>query len=112
MTTIGADGYISATKKIHGQPRSSKKGCATSLNCTFLPSRSLWSRIASELINVYKVLDYMSRKKWILNGLPKPTCVHQAADECVKQHPAEKKTIAPGYGMAATLPFMGWSMTC
>ena len=69
----------------------------------------------------------MSHKKWSLNGLHKPTCVHicvtlrhtqhgvaerfisdlKEAVAHVKAHPEEKGTMAPVYGMAATLPLRG-----
>jgi len=76
---------------------------------------------------VYKVLDHMAHKKWSLNGLHKPTCVHlcvtlrhtqpgvaerfladlREAVEHVKGHPEEKGSMAPVYGMAATIPMRG-----
>ncbi len=69
----------------------------------------------------------MAHKKWSLNGLHKPSCVHfcvtlrhaqsgvaqrfivdlREAVEHVKMHPEEKGTMAPVYGMAATLPLRG-----
>jgi hypothetical protein len=82
---------------------------------------------ASDTLDIYKVLDAMSRKKWSLNGLHKPSCVHicltlrhtqpgvaerflsdlRESVEFVKAHPEEKGTMAPVYGMAATLPLRG-----
>jgi len=82
---------------------------------------------ASGSLNIYKILDFMSHKKWSLNGLHKPTCVHlcvtlrhtqpgvagrfladlREAVAHVKAHPEEKGTMAPVYGMAATVPLRG-----
>jgi hypothetical protein len=73
------------------------------------------------------VLDYLSHKKWSLNGLHKPSCAHicvtlrhaqpgvaerfvadlKEAVAHVKTHPDEKGTMAPVYGMAATIPMRG-----
>ena len=81
----------------------------------------------SDTLDIYNVLEAMSRKKWSLNGLHKPSCVHlcvtlrhaqpgvaekfiedlQDAVKYVKEHPEEKGTMAPVYGMAATLPLRG-----
>jgi hypothetical protein len=81
----------------------------------------------SEAVDIYKVLERMSERGWSLNGLHKPAAVHlcvtlrhtqpgvaerfledlRAAVEHVKAHPAEKGTMAPVYGMAASVPFRG-----
>ena len=69
----------------------------------------------------------MTRKKWSLNGLHKPACVHlcvtlrhtqpgvaerfihdlKEAVAFVKANPEEKGSMAPVYGMAATMPMRG-----
>ena len=127
MTAIGADGYLSATKKILETAETIKKGVREIPELRVLGDPLFVVAFASESINVYKVLDYMSHKKWSLNGLHKPTCVHicvtlrhtqpgvverfiadlKEAVEHVKAHPEEKGTMAPVYGMAATLPLRG-----
>ncbi len=127
MTAIGADGYLSATKKILETAETIKKGVREIPELCVLGDPLFVVAFASESINVYKVLDYMSHKKWSLNGLHKPTCVHicvtlrhtqpgvaerfiadlKEAVEHVKAHPEEKGTMAPVYGMAATLPLRG-----
>jgi hypothetical protein len=82
---------------------------------------------ASDSLDIYKVLDQMTRKKWSLNGLHKPACAHicvtlrhtqagvaerfvedlRESVEYVKAHPEEKGGMAPVYGMAATMPMRG-----
>jgi sphinganine-1-phosphate aldolase len=72
-------------------------------------------------------MERMSAKGWNLNGLHKPPAVHlcvtlrhtqpgvagrfledlRAAVEHVRSNPSEKGTMAPVYGMAATVPFRG-----
>jgi sphinganine-1-phosphate aldolase len=127
MTAIGAEGYLSATKKILETAAAIKKGVNEIPELHVLGDPLFVVSFASESINVYKVLDYMSHKKWSLNGLHKPTCVHlcvtlrhtqpgvaerfladlHEAVEHVKAHPEEKGSMAPVYGMAATVPLRG-----
>jgi len=127
MTSIGAEGYLSATKKILETAAIIKKGVNEIPELHVLGEPLFVVAFASESVNVYKVLDYMSHKKWSLNGLHKPTCVHlcitlrhtqpgvterfvadlREAVEHVKAHPEEKGSMAPVYGMAATVPLRG-----
>jgi sphinganine-1-phosphate aldolase len=78
-------------------------------------------------LDVYRVSDEMSKRRWNLNGLHRPSCVHiavtlrhtqagvverfladlRAAVEHVKRTPAEPGGMAPVYGVAAKLPARG-----
>jgi len=127
LTSVGADGYLSATKKILETASAIKKGVNEIPELHVLGGPLFVIAFASESLNIYKVLDYMSHKKWSLNGLHKPTCMHlcvtlrhtqpgvaerfladlREAVEHVKAHPEEKGTMAPVYGMAATIPLRG-----
>ena len=127
MTAIGAEGYMSATKKILETAATIKKGVNEIPELHVLGDPLFVVSFASETVNVYKVLDYMSHKKWSLNGLHKPTCIHlcvtlrhtqpgvaerfladlREAVEHVKAHPEEKGSMAPVYGMGATIPMRG-----
>jgi sphinganine-1-phosphate aldolase len=127
LTAIGVDGYMSATKKILETAAIIKKGVNEITELRVLGEPFFVISFASDSINIYKVLDYMTRKKWSLNGLHKPTCIHlcvtlrhtqpgvaerfltdlREAVEHVKTHPEEKGSMAPVYGMAATLPMRG-----
>jgi glutamate/tyrosine decarboxylase-like PLP-dependent enzyme len=127
MTSIGVDGYMSATKKILETAAAIKKGVNEIPGLHVLGDPLFVVSFASETVDIYKVLDYMSHKKWSLNGLHKPTCIHlcvtlrhtqpgvverfladlREAVEHVKAHPEEKGSMAPVYGMAATLPMRG-----
>jgi len=82
---------------------------------------------ASDEVDVYRVLDFMSERKWNLNGLHKPPAVHlcltlrhtepgvaerflsdlRDAVEHVRKEPPSKGGMAPAYGMAASLPLRG-----
>ncbi len=127
LTAIGAEGYLTATKKILETAAVIKNGIREIPELRVLGDPLFVVAFDSESLNIYKVLDYMSHKKWSLNGLHKPTCVHlcvtlrhtqpgvaerfladlREAVEHVKAHPEEKGTMAPVYGMAATLPLRG-----
>jgi len=127
MTAMGAEGYMSATRKILKTAAAIKKGIREIPELHILGDPLFVVAFDSESLNIYKVLDYMSHKKWSLNGLHKPTCVHlcvtlrhaqpgvaerflsdlREAVTYVKQHPQEKGSMAPVYGMAATLPLRG-----
>jgi sphinganine-1-phosphate aldolase len=127
LTSIGTSGYMEATKKILETAGKIKDGIRKIPELRILGDPLFVVAFASDSLDIYKVLDYMSRKKWSLNGLHKPTCMHicvtlrhtqpgiaerfltdlQEAVDFVKTHPQEKGTMAPVYGMAATLPLRG-----
>jgi glutamate/tyrosine decarboxylase-like PLP-dependent enzyme len=127
MTSIGAEGYLDATKRILETATIIKDGIRRIPELRILGDPLFVIAFASDIVDIYKVLEVMSHKKWILNGLHKPSCVHicvtlrhtqpgiagkflhdlQDAVAYVKEHPQEKGTMAPVYGMAATLPFRG-----
>jgi glutamate/tyrosine decarboxylase-like PLP-dependent enzyme len=127
MTSIGARGYMEATKKILETTKKIREGVAQIPELRLLGDSLFMVPFASDSLDVYKILDFMSHKKWSLNGLHKPTCVHlcvtlrhtqpgiaerflsdlREAVAHVKAHPAEKGTMAPVYGMAATMPMRG-----
>jgi glutamate/tyrosine decarboxylase-like PLP-dependent enzyme len=127
LTSIGVDGYMSATKKILETAEKIKQGIREIPELRVLGDPLFVVAFDSGALNIYKVLDTMSRKKWSLNGLHKPTCVHlcvtlrhtqegvaerfladlREAVEHVKAHPEEKGSMAPVYGMAATIPMRG-----
>jgi len=127
LTSIGTDGYMEATKNILETASTIKEGIRKIPELRVLGDPLFVVAFASDTLDIYKVLDYMSRKKWSLNGLHKPSCVHicltlrhtqpgvaerfladlKEAVDFVKAHPEEKGIMAPVYGMAATLPLRG-----
>ncbi|HMZ44407.1 MAG TPA: aminotransferase class V-fold PLP-dependent enzyme [Anaerolineales bacterium] len=127
LTSIGEEGYLAATKRILETAEKIKQGIREIPELYVLGDPFFVVAFASESLNVYKVLDHMAHKKWSLNGLHKPTCVHlcvtlrhtqpgvaerfltdlREAVEHVKGHPEEKGSMAPVYGMAATIPMRG-----
>ncbi|MBI5945207.1 MAG: aminotransferase class V-fold PLP-dependent enzyme [Chloroflexi bacterium] len=127
LTSIGAEGYLAATKKILETASAIKQGIREIPELRVLGDPLFVIAFDSDSLDIYKVLDFMSHKKWSLNGLHKPACVHicvtlrhtqpgvaerfisdlSEAVAHVKTHPDEKGTMAPVYGMAATLPLRG-----
>jgi glutamate/tyrosine decarboxylase-like PLP-dependent enzyme len=127
MISIGAQGYTAATKRILETAEIIKQGLREIPELHILGDSFFVIAFASDSLDIYKVLDAMSRKGWSLNGLHKPTCVHlcvtlrhtqpgvaerfirdlKAATAHVKANPAEKGSMAPVYGMASTLPLRG-----
>jgi glutamate/tyrosine decarboxylase-like PLP-dependent enzyme len=127
LTSIGEQGYLDATKRILETAAKVKEGIRQIPELRVQGDPLFVIAFASDTVDVYKVLDFMSHKKWSLNGLHKPTCVHlcvtlrhtqpgvaerfvadlRDAVEHVKAHPEEKGTMAPVYGMASTIPMRG-----
>jgi sphinganine-1-phosphate aldolase len=127
LTSIGEQGYLDATKRILETAAKVKEGIRQIPELRVLGDPFFVVAFASDSLNIYQVLDFMSHKKWSLNGLHKPTCVHlcvtlrhtqpgvaerfladlREAVEHVKSHPEEKGTMAPVYGMASTIPMRG-----
>jgi glutamate/tyrosine decarboxylase-like PLP-dependent enzyme len=127
MTSIGAQGYLDATKRILETAETIKQGIHRFPELRVLGEPLFVIAFASDTLDIYKVLEAMSRKGWSLNGLHKPASVHlcvtlrhtqpgvaeqflrdlQESVAYVKEHPDEKGTMAPVYGMAATLPLRG-----
>jgi hypothetical protein len=124
---MGAQGYLDATKKILETAQTIKDGIRQIRELRLIGDSLFVVAFASDVVDIYKVLEAMSHKKWSLNGLHKPSCVHMCvtlrhtqpglaerflsdlreAVAYVKAHPAEKGSMAPVYGMAATMPMRG-----
>jgi sphinganine-1-phosphate aldolase len=127
MLSMGKQGYIEATKKIL------RTGAFIKGEISKIPELSvlgdpLWViAFTSEEFDIYRIMDYMTRHKWSLNGLHRPAAVHlcitlrhtlpgvaerfvadlREAVEFVKANPAGQGGMAPVYGMAGTFPVRG-----
>ena len=127
MLAMGKEGYTEAAKKILETAAEIKSGIQEIPDLAILGDPLWVIAFESKTLDVYRVMDAMTHKRWSLNGLHKPPCVHicvtlrhtqpgvaerfiddlNAAVEHVKQHPAESGGMAPVYGMAATMPLRG-----
>ncbi len=124
MVAIGELGYLEATQKILETAAVIKAGIQE-IPELHIFGDPLWViAFGSGTLDIYKIMDYMTRHRWNLNGLHKPACVHicvtlrhtqpgvaerfiddlKSAVAHVKQNPDEEGGMAPVYGMAATLP--------
>jgi len=127
LVSMGRKGYLDAARKIMATAEKIKKGIA-SMPELYILGDPLWViAFASHDVNIYSVMDYMTRRGWSLNGLHKPSCVHicvtlrhtqaglaerfirdlKKAVLYVKKNPDEKGDMAPMYGMAASFPDRG-----
>jgi len=124
MVSMGEAGYLEATRKILETAARIKEGIRAIPELRVLGDPLWVIAFASDVLDVYRVMDFMSERHWNLNGLHKPSCVHlcvtlrqtqpgvadrfledlRAAVEHVKSAPAGKGGMAPVYGLAARLP--------
>lgn len=127
LTSIGEQGYLDATKQILQTADYIKAEIKKIPELEIIGDPLFVIAFKSETLNIYKVLEAMGHHKWSLNGLHKPSCMHIAltlrhaqpgvkerfiadlktAIDHVKAHPEEKGSMAPIYGMAATIPMRG-----
>jgi len=124
IVAIGEKGYLEATKKIFKTAKVIKRGIED-ISDLYILGDPLWViAFGSKTLDIYKIMDYMTKRKWSLNGLHKPACVHlcitlrhtqpgiakrflrdlESAVEYVKKNPRAKGGMAPMYGLAATIP--------
>ena len=127
MVTTGEKGYLDATKAILNAAATIRRGIEDTPGL-FVLGDPLWIvAFGANDLDVYKVLDVMSKRGWNLNGLHKPAAVHicvtlrvaqpgvaerfvddlRDAVRQVRADPKMKGTMAPVYGMGGTVPFRG-----
>ncbi len=127
MLAMGEDGYTQAAKKIMETASAIKKGVEEIPELYVLGNPLFVIAFGSEIVDVFKVMDYMTKQGWSLNGLHKPSAVHicttlrhtqlgvaekfiedlQAAVTFVRENPDEEGGMAPVYGMGSSLPLRG-----
>ena len=125
MVSIGEDGYLQAAQRILETGARIRDGVAAIPGLRVLGD-PLWVTAFGTTggLDVYQVMENMSRRGWSLNGLQRPAAVHIAvtlrhtlpgvADRFltdlagsvqeVRANPGVSTGMAPVYGMAATLP--------
>jgi sphinganine-1-phosphate aldolase len=125
MVSIGQNGYTEAARRILATGARIRDGVAAIPGLHVLGD-PLWvtAFAADDGLDVYQVMENMSRRGWSLNGLQRPAAVHIAvtlrhtlpgvADRFltdlaesvgeVRSNPGVSTGMAPVYGMAATLP--------
>lgn len=127
MVSIGEKGYLDATKRILETAERIKQGIRE-IPELYILGDPLWViAFSSDVVDIYKVLDFMTLRNWSLNGLHKPAAIHicitlrhtqpgvverflkdlKEAVNFVKTNPTAQGQMAPIYGMAATIPMRG-----
>jgi sphinganine-1-phosphate aldolase len=124
MVTIGEKGYMDAASRILKTAKKIKKGISGIPELKLMGNPLFDIAFTSGELNIYSVMDYMTRKGWSLNGLHMPPAVHicltlrhtgkgiaerfikhlKEGVKYVKENPDEKGGMAPVYGMAASIP--------
>lgn len=127
MVTMGEQGYLDATRRILDTCTKIRNGIAQMPDLRLVGDSVFIVAFDSPNLDIYRVLDGMSKHHWSLNGLHKPAALHLAvtlahtgdgiADRFlenlqevvaqVRSTPQEKGGLAPVYGMANSLPFKG-----
>ncbi|MEZ4363284.1 MAG: aminotransferase class V-fold PLP-dependent enzyme [Kofleriaceae bacterium] len=132
MVSLGKQGYLDATAQILETARALREGIAAIDGLRVL-GEPLWviafaaeppARRGAPALDIYRVLDVMTKRRWNLNGLHLPPAVHlcvtlrhtqpgvaerflrdlREAVAHVRAHPEERGGMAPIYGLAGTLP--------
>jgi glutamate/tyrosine decarboxylase-like PLP-dependent enzyme len=127
MLAMGAEGYLRSTQRILETAAVIKKGIQALPDLHILGDPLWVIAFASKTLDIYRIMEYMTQRRWSLNGLHLPPCVHicvtlrhtrpgvaerfvsdlDAAVSHVREHPAEKGAMAPVYGLAARIPVRG-----
>jgi sphinganine-1-phosphate aldolase len=127
MVATGEDGYLEATRRVLETGAAIRDGIAAIPQLRVLGDPLWIVAFASDTVDVYRVLEHMTRRDWSLNGLHRPAAVHlcvtlphtrpgvaerfltdlRASVAEVLAEPAGDHGVAPIYGLAATLPFRG-----
>lgn len=129
LVSVGEEGYMRATKAILETAAEIKAGLREIEEVEVFgdPLFCVAFKSTDDELDIFRVLDAMSERRWSLNGLHHPPAVHicttlrhtqpgvaqqflsdlrEAIDE-VKAEPSKEGGMAPLYGMAATLPERG-----
>lgn len=124
LVSMGEKGYLEAAKKILKTADQIKEGIGKIPGLRVFGDPLFVVAFGSDDYDIYRVMDFLTKRGWNLNGLHRPPCVHlcitlrhtqpgvakrflsdlRAAAHHVVSHPAEKGGLAPVYGMAATIP--------
>lgn len=124
MLAMGEQGYLDATRDILKAADVITRGIRGIKALRILGEPVHVIAFDSPELDIYRVMDFMTKRHWSLNGLHRPACVHLCvtlrhtqsgvaerfvqdlsdAVEHVRRTPQEKGSMAPVYGMGANLP--------
>ncbi len=127
MVSIGERGYLEAARRILETTAWLKQEMRRISEIQVIGDPLFLIAFRSETLNVYQIMEYMTRRKWGLNGLYLPPSVHlcvtlrhtqpgvkekfiedlEAAVEYVKQNPQASEGLGPLYGLASAVEMRG-----
>jgi sphinganine-1-phosphate aldolase len=127
MMSLGRDGYVKHTRAILETGRAIRQSIESIPELRVIGAPLWVIAFTSSEIDVYRVLDEMTKRGWSLNGLQGPPAVHlcvtlrhtqpgvvekftddlRASVKAVREFPPSKEGMAPVYGLASSLPFKG-----
>ncbi len=127
MVSVGRNGYLDATRRILETGAKIRAGIESIPELQVLGDPLWVVAFGSDQLDIYRVLDFMTSRRWNLNGLHRPASVHiavtlrhtqpgvaerfvedlRAAVAHTKEHPNEDGGMAPVYGLAGTVPVQG-----
>jgi glutamate/tyrosine decarboxylase-like PLP-dependent enzyme len=127
MVTLGESGYLRAAKAILETAAKIKQDIREIHELQLIGDPLFVIAFASETLDIFQVMEYMTQKNWGLNGLHSPPAVHlcvtlrhtqpgvakdfiadlKDAVAFVKAHPDAPAGVGPVYGMASAVELRG-----
>jgi sphinganine-1-phosphate aldolase len=127
MVSIGEKGYLEAARRIMETATWIKDEIAHIPELKVIGDPLFVIAFLSDSLNAFQVLEYMTERKWGLNGLHLPPAIHlcvtlrhtqpgvkerlikdlKAAVDYVKKNPQAPEGIGPVYGMASSIETEG-----
>jgi glutamate/tyrosine decarboxylase-like PLP-dependent enzyme len=127
MVSMGEQGYLDAARRILETTAWLTHHMRQISEIEVIGDPIFLIAFRSESLNVYQVMEYMTQRKWGLNGLHLPPSVHlcvtlrhtqpgvkerfiddlKGAIEYVKQNPQAPEGLGPIYGMASAVEMRG-----
>jgi glutamate/tyrosine decarboxylase-like PLP-dependent enzyme len=97
MVTTGEQGYVDATRRILEAGATIRQGIAAIPGLKVLGDPLWIVAFGSDEVDVYRVLDAMTKRGWSLNGLQKPKAVHICVTlRHTEPGVAERRALMPG----------------
>ena len=127
MVSLGEKGYLDAAQRILETTAWLKQEMGKIPDIDMIGDPLFMVAFQSETLNVYQIMEYMTKRNWGLNGLHLPPSVHlcvtlrhtqkgikerfledfKEAVAYVKEHPEASEGMGPIYGMASTVETRG-----
>jgi sphinganine-1-phosphate aldolase len=127
MVSLGEKGYLDAARRILETTAWLKKEIRSVPELEIIGDPLFMVAMRSEAVNVFQVMEFMTRRRWGLNGLNFPPAVHlcvtqrhtqpgvkerfmsdlREAVAFVKKNPDAPEGVGPIYGLAAQVPLRG-----